>query len=169
MSTLSFKWRQCLQQCNVTLNISMTSNVTQFGTRIGTESAQNRHRIGPLPCSIYKFDMTSIYIFSINVSRKRSRSSSQQFASEKNILSSTFSLIDVRTWRYEFLTSLNNLSPSLWNLLPRLTISFTRFITSLSYFIYGIRYLVELSNASFTGIVTTVNYFKPHLRDSLPR
>ena len=65
LSTLSFKWRQCLQQCNVTLNISMTSNVTQFGTRIGTESAQNRHRIGPLPCSIYKFDMTSMYIFSI--------------------------------------------------------------------------------------------------------
>ena len=51
-----------LLQCIVTLEISMTSNIVQCGTRIGTE---NRHRIGPLPCSIYKFDMTSVYIFSI--------------------------------------------------------------------------------------------------------
>ena len=43
----------------------MTSNIVQFGTSLEPESAQNRTRIGPLPCSIYKFNMTSMYIFSI--------------------------------------------------------------------------------------------------------
>ena len=40
---------------------------------------------------------------------------------------------------------------------------------TISNLIYGIRYLFELIQTSFTGFVTSLNYFRPLLQDSLPR